>query len=150
MFFHNKLVHSEYKLNPWGFSRFWSGLHFKIAAAGFNEKWEPQRLLSPRLVLPKSLINVWFVFCSKRMICQNKRTLEKGIENVSLLNWISNIGSLAGHCRPTCHCGQVAFHIQAFSDLNKPGSAHPPKGNIYQCFVFLFPSRLLKMYPINT
>lgn len=40
----------------------------------------------------KYMYGLCFVF--KIVICQNKRALEKGIENVDLLNWILNIDTI--------------------------------------------------------
>ena len=92
------------------------------------------------LILHDSQINAWFVFCFKTVICQNE-TLEKGIENVDLLNWILNIETfLFSNHSVICHRCSYSI-VEAFRYLNKAIQGTLCKGNNYKC---LFSLRLLK------
>ena len=92
------------------------------------------------LILHDSQINAWFVFCFKIVICQNE-TLEKGIENVDLLNWILNIETfLFSNHSVICHRCSCSI-VEAFRYLNKAIQGTLCKGNNYKC---LFSFRLLK------
>lgn len=89
MLFHSRLVHSEYKLNLRGLVLILIWFAFQNHSSWFlmksgNSPLPPPPLLG--LVLPRSLINVWFVFCFKRVICPIQRTswLEKGIGKCQL------------------------------------------------------------------